>query len=255
LASSPASPPALTLAGVGKRYSARIALRDVSLTVAPGEALALMGPSGAGKTTALLLAAGALAPDAGTVRVAGADPARLGPGRELSRRVGLLAQGLDLVPTLSALQNVLAGNLGRWSLARSLLSLLVPQSRPAAESALARVGLAGRGRERTSRLSGGERQRVAIARLLVQEPALLLADEPVASLDSARGNDVLALLTGIARERGRALVASLHDLGAARAHFDRLVGLRAGRVAFDLPASKVTHAQLSALYALEEPGA
>jgi phosphonate transport system ATP-binding protein len=240
---------------VGKRYGARTALWNVSITVAPGEAVALVGPSGAGKTTALLLAAGALAPDAGSVRVGGVDPARLGPGRERASRVGMLAQGLDLVPTLSALQNVLAGNLGRWSLARSLLSFLVPQGRPAAEYELARVGLAGRGGERTSRLSGGERQRVAIARLLVQQPALLLADEPVASLDPARGYDALALLTGIARERGRALVASLHDVGAARARFDRLIGLRAGQALFDLPAEQVTDAQVAALYTLEEPDA
>lgn len=241
--------------GVSKRYGARTALAGLSLTVQPREAVALIGPSGAGKTTVLLLAAGSLAPDEGAVRVGGVDPVRLGPGRELAGRVGMLAQGLDLVPTLSALQNVLAGNLGRWSLARSLLSLLLPQGRPAAEAAMARVGLAGRGAERTGRLSGGERQRIAIARLLVQDPALLLADEPVSSLDPARGANVLALLTGIAREQGRALVASLHDVGAARAHFDRLVGLRSGQVAFDLPSAQVSDAHLAGLYALAVPGA
>jgi phosphonate transport system ATP-binding protein len=239
------------MTGVSKRYGERTALAGVSLALAPGETVALVGPSGAGKTTALLLAAGALSPDAGTVRVQGDEPASLGPGPRLAGRVGMLAQGLDLVPTLSALQNVLAGNLGRWSLARSLLSLLVPQGRSAAEAALARVGLSGRGAERTARLSGGERQRVAIARLLVQDPALLLADEPLSALDPARGADVLGLLTGLARERGRALLASLHDVSAARGHFDRVVGLRAGAVRFDLPARAVTDAEIAALYALD----
>ena len=251
MASSNASPLAVDLDGVRKRYGGLAAVDGVSLAVAQGQTVALVGPSGAGKTTLLRLMAGSLAPDDGVVRLHGRDIGALTPGRELAGLVGIVAQQYDLVPNLSALQNVLAGHLGSWSLWRSLLSLVAPRDKPLAMRALERVGVADQAYQRAGLLSGGEQQRVAIARVLVQDPAVVLADEPVASLDPARAADVLQLLTGIARENGKTLMASMHAVELAMGHFDRLVGVRDGTVRFDAAPSAVTEAMLANLYALD----
>lgn len=251
MASSNASPLAVDLDGVRKRYGGLAAVDGVSLAVAQGQTVALVGPSGAGKTTLLRLMAGSLVPDDGVVRLHGRDIGALTPGRKLAGLVGIVAQQYDLVPNLSALQNVLAGHLGSWSLWRSLLSLVAPRDKPLAMRALERVGVADQAYQRAGLLSGGEQQRVAIARVLVQDPAVVLADEPVASLDPARAADVLQLLTGIARENGKTLMASMHAVELAMGHFDRLVGVRDGTVRFDAAPSAVTEAMLANLYALD----
>ena len=251
LVSSNASPMAVELEGVRKRYNGLAAVDGVSLAVARGQTVALVGPSGAGKTTLLRLIAGSLAPDDGVVRLHGRDIGALAPGRELAGLVGIVAQQYDLVPNLSALQNVLAGRLGSWSLWRSLLSLVTPRDKPLAMRALERVGVADQAYQRAGRLSGGEQQRVAIARVLVQAPAVVLADEPVASLDPARAADVLRLLTRLARENGKTLLASMHAVELAKGHFDRLVGVRDGTVRFDAAPNAVTEGMLADLYALD----
>ena len=154
------------------------------------------GPSGSGKTTLLRVLAGALVPDEGpgAVVINGKSPAELKPGPELASLVGIVSQRFDLVPHLPVLHNVLAGRLGHWSLARSVLSLVWPLERRAAQQALARVGIADKINERPGHLSGGEQQRVAIARMMMQSPLVILADEPVASLDPARAEEVMELL-------------------------------------------------------------
>jgi phosphonate transport system ATP-binding protein len=195
--------------------------------------------------------AGSLVPDDGVVRLHERDIGALTPGRELAGLVGIVAQQYDLVPNLSALQNVLAGYLGSWSLWRSLLSLVAPRDKLLAMRALERVGVADQAYQRAGLLSGGEQQRVAIARVLVQDPAVVLADEPVASLDPARAADVLQLLIGIARENGKTLMASMHAVELAMGHFDRLIGVRDGTVRFDAAPSAVTEAMLTNLYALD----
>ena len=242
---------AVELDGLAKRYGALEAVAPLSLTVASGETVAFLGPSGGGKTTLLLLLSGQLEASAGCVCLGGQELAQMRPGRELARLVGMIHQQFDLVPNLSALHNVLAGRLGEWGLSRSLLSLLWPRDRAAGVAALARVGVADRAYLRASQLSGGEQQRVAIARLLVQDPAVILADEPVASLDPARAAEVLRLLVGVARESGKTLIASMHSVELAREHFSRLIGLRNGVVLFDLPSAEVTQEQLQALYNLQ----
>jgi phosphonate transport system ATP-binding protein len=194
---------------------------------------------------------GMVGPDTGRVAVLGHDLAGMQPGAELSRLVGIVAQQFDLVPTLSALQNVLAGRLGVWGFWRSLVSLVAPRDRSIALASLERVGVANMAYRRAGRLSGGEQQRVAIARLLVQDPAVILADEPVSSLDPARAEDVLSLLVGIARESGKTLIASMHAVDLAVLHFDRLIGVRNGQVRFDVLAGQVQQADLAELYELE----
>ncbi|MEX2290721.1 MAG: ATP-binding cassette domain-containing protein [Mycobacteriales bacterium] len=240
------------LRGVTVSYRGRIMVGPVSLVLAAGETVALVGPNGAGKTSLLRLLAGQLPPASGRVSVGGRDLPALTGRRELPRRVGLLPQALDLVPQLSVRHNVQAGALGRWGLLRSLAALLLPLEHPAARVAAERVGLAERWQQRVAELSGGERQRVALARLLVQDPALLLADEPVAALDPGRADDLLGLLCTTARADGRALVVSLHSPELAQRHVDRIVGLRAGQVVFDLPTAGVTRDLLDRLYRLPE---
>ena len=249
--SSDSQPLAVELDGVTKRYGSVVAVSGVSFVVRQGEAVALVGPSGAGKTTLLRLIAGSVAANAGNLLLHGRDVSGLSPGRELSGLVGVVAQQYDLVPTLSVLQNVLAGRLGAWGAWRSLLSLVVAREKPDAMRALERVGMSGRADERAGRLSGGEQQRVAIARVLLQSPAIVLADEPVASLDPARADAVLSLLLDIVREQGRTLVASMHAVEQAKAHFDRLVGVRNGSIQFDATPAEVTDQALTDLYRLE----
>ncbi|GIW05795.1 MAG: phosphonates import ATP-binding protein PhnC 1 [Dehalococcoidia bacterium] len=243
---------AVRLEEVCRRYPNGAGLHPVSLSIGVGETVAIVGPSGAGKSTLLSLIAGVFPPDTGRVFLHGRLLADLAPGRELARLVGIVHQQFDLVPQLSVHSNVLAGRLGEWGLARSLLSLVVPQDAALAKRALERVGLLDRWNERTSRLSGGEQQRVALARLLVQNPRIILADEPVASLDPARAEDLLALLTGIAAGEGKTLIASLHSVALARRFFNRIVALRAGLVQFDRPAAEVADDDLAEIYALED---
>ena len=245
------SPPAVLIQDVGKRYGAVEAVRPISLRVEAGEAVALLGPSGSGKTTLLSMIAGELPPTGGYIRLRGKDLSRLRPGRELSEEVGMIHQQFDLVPNLSALQNVLAGRLGHWSLAKAVLSLIWPQERHLGIAALKQVGVAERARMRAGFLSGGEQQRVAIARVLVQDPAIVVADEPVSSLDPARAEEVVRILVGAAGGAGKTFVAAIHSVDLARAHFGRLIGLRNGSMLFDAAASDVTDAQLADLYSLE----
>lgn len=231
-------------------------LRGIGLSVSAGERIALIGPSGAGKTTLLQVAAAALRPAAGAVALDGADPWGL-PVRALQRlrgRLFLAPQAPPLPPRQRVVTAVLAGRLPAWSLARSLRSLFDPQDIPAAEAALARFDLADKLFARVDRLSGGERQRVGLARALVSPARLWLIDEPLSALDPTRARQAVEALAGAARERGATLVASLHQVEAALAHFDRIVGLRDGRIVFDLPAAQVSPQALDALYAQRAAG-
>ena len=252
--------PLVAIDSASKVYGTNRGLAPLSLAIHAGERVALVGPSGSGKTTLLRLLAGALVPDEGphTVSINGKSPAGLKPGSELASLVGIVSQRFDLVPHLPVLHNVLAGRLGHWSLGRSVLSLVWPLERRAAQQALARVGIADKINERPGHLSGGEQQRVAIARMMMQSPLVILADEPVASLDPARAEEVMELLVGLVSWNGndgssqRTLVASLHTASLIRRHFTRVIGLRDSRVQFDLPATELTDAVLDELYDLRD---
>jgi len=223
--------PVVEAASLSRRHTAGghtvAALHEVSLTVAAGEVVAVMGPSGSGKSTLLYLLAGLDRPDAGTARVAGTDWQTLS-GRERARfrrrNCGFVAQGLALLPQATATENV-------------ELPLLLDGVDPAgrrdrAAAALDLVGLAGHGAKLPDQLSGGEQQRVSIARALVADPALILADEPTGSLDSRTGEDVALLLTETARESGTAVLLVTHDPAVAR-HAGRIVILHSGRISAD----------------------
>jgi phosphonate transport system ATP-binding protein len=210
-------------------------LEGVRLKLGPGDCVALVGPSGSGKTTFLRTLNGQVPAAAGAVRIAGRELAGLSGEalRRLRRQVALIGQKHDLVEALPAHANVMAGALGRWSNLRALRYLARPSREELAEAAaaLAAVGLEDKLRAPTARMSGGEQQRVAIARALVQDARLLLADEPVASLDPTTAREVLELLTGLVRSRGMALICSLHQPELAARYFDRVLELKDGRLA------------------------
>ncbi len=242
----------LDLRGVAKRIGERALLRDLTLAVPRGQRVALIGPSGAGKTTLLRLPAGVLWPSTGDVRVLGRSTTGLHGRalRALRAQIGFLHQQDNLVPGLRIAHNVLIGRLGSWSLARALWSLVRPQEVERAHAALARVEIGDRLWALPEELSGGEQQRVAIARLLLQDPRLVLADEPVSALDIRLGREVVRLLLALAA-RDRTLVCSLHSLDLLGLGFDRVLALRDGALVFDGAPAELTHALLRTIYGAE----
>ncbi len=232
------------------QYGTFPALFGINLKIAAGERVALVGPSGAGKSTLLSLLNGSLFPSQGEVLAFGKALSHLSPRalRQIQRQIGTVYQQLHLVDNLQVIHNVNAGHLGHWSFTKAVLSLIWPQERQTAVKALAKVGIADKVYERTDKLSVGQQQRVAIARVLVQQPRAILADEPVASLDPERGRKILVLLRKLSQSTGKTLVTSLHTADFARDHFQRIVGLREGRLVFDVPTTAVTDDMLKALY-------
>ena len=241
--------PLLTLDGVTVHGEGQPRLCDVSLTLWPGERVALLGASGAGKSTLLAVANGLIPPDRGRVLWNGEPPARSRRvRRQQQARIGTLWQDLRLIDELSVQQNINAALLASWGWPRALLNLLLPLDSAVCGQLLNRLDLdPALLSQPVSALSGGQRQRVALARLLRQEPLLLLADEPLASLDPRLADELLALLLQEAQPP-RALLLSLHrpDL---LADFDRVVGLRAGRIVFDAPPASIDPSMLQVLYA------
>ena len=222
----------LKLEQVSKRYRGPAgqvhALAEASLEVAAGEFVAIRGPSGSGKTTLLLIAGGLLRPDAGRVSVDGQDFYELSPRARValrSRAIGFVFQQFHLLPYLGVLENVLVPSLAGGSRA---------SSRPRAEELIVRLGLAGRSGHRPSQLSTGERQRVALARALLNQPKLILADEPTGNLDEESARVVLDELSNFAKAGGAVLLVTHETQAAARA--SRTVAVRAGRLS-DQPAA------------------
>ena len=233
------------------KRDAAASLRSLSLVVAAGEQVAVIGPSGAGKTTLLHVLACALPPSTGSLLLGERDPWRL-PRSQLQVLRGelfLAPQVPPLPPRQRVVTSVLAGRLPHIGLWQSLRSLFYPTAIGQADAALARFDLSDKLFARVDRLSGGERQRVGLARALVTGASLLLVDEPLSALDPTRGQQAISSLTQAARERGATLVCTLHHVEMALQHFPRIVGLRDGELAFDLPAAQVTPERLQALYA------
>ena len=229
------------------------ALKQVSLRLAAGEQLAVIGPSGAGKTSLLRVAGTSVRPTEGRVELLGANPWQLGAGvlRRLRARIGMVHQTPPIPPRLRVVTAVLAGRLGSWSVGRALASLLYPADLVGARDVLARFDLADRLFDRCDRLSGGQLQRVGIARALYQRPELLLADEPVSALDPVLADAAVGQLVAQSQATGATLVASLHAVDLALRWFPRIVGMREGQIVFDQPARAVSPAMLHELYAAE----
>lgn len=228
------------------------ALEDLSLTVGAGERLALIGRSGAGKTTLFRLLNATLRPTRGRLLFGGRDVGQMSARelRAMRRRVGTIYQQHHLVPSLSVLENALCGRLGHWSLWQTARSLVRPARADVeeAEHVLELVGLREKLRERADALSGGQQQRLAVARTLMQRPEVILADEPVASLDPGLADSIMALLHRVADDGGRTLVVALHNIELALGYFPRVVGLRDGAVALDSEAAGLSREGLGEFY-------
>ena len=230
------------------------AINDVRCEIRAGEHVAVIGPSGAGKSTLLRLMSTALRPSTGVVQVLGTDPWHIKGRtlRQLRARIGMVYQAPPLPARQRVVTAVLAGRLGRWPACRAFASLLYPADVAGARAVLARMEIADKLFERCDRLSGGQLQRVGVARTLYQQPDLLLADEPVSAVDPALSIRIVSELIRDANARGNTLVASLHAVDLALQWFPRIIGLRSGEVAFDLPPGEVTEALLGDLYASEQ---
>ncbi|WP_238702430.1 phosphonate ABC transporter ATP-binding protein [Microbacterium caowuchunii] len=251
------SAPSLSIRGLSKSFGAKTVLHDIDLEVSPGQFVALVGRSGAGKSTLLRLINGSHRPTSGSVTVLGTDPAAC-RRRELQRlrsRVGFIFQQFGLVGRLSALENVLMGALGALRMPRYGVGSYPRALRERAAEQLERVGLADERFQRCDTLSGGQQQRVAIARTLLQEAEIVLADEPVASLDPTASVSVLAMLRELSAEDGFTVICSLHQVDLALQVSDRIVAVRDGAVILDAPTSETTEDQLRAVYrAVEASG-
>ena len=245
-----ASDALIRLNGVTKTFGTTTALKNASLQVSRGEIVVLLGLSGSGKSTLLRHVDGLEVPTSGDIEVLGSPvPTLKGKAlRRLSSRVGFIFQQFELVPSLTVLENVLTGSLSEVRGPRLGLWGYSKAAKLRALEHLDRVGLLDRAYQRSDTLSGGQQQRVAIARALMQKPDILLADEPVASLDPESSDQVMALIREIAADEGLTVVCSLHQVDLAISWADRIVGLRHGEIVLDTPTGDLTKAEVMEIY-------
>jgi phosphonate transport system ATP-binding protein len=239
--------PVLAVSGLEKSYSGPAILRGLDFQIAPGQSTALIGANGSGKSTLLKCLVRLVEPTAGRITMLDRDVCSLGARdlRAFRAQVGIVWQRHNLVPRLSALSNVIHGVQARMSGPRAWFQSLAPAAvRAEAMACLDRVGLADRAPARVDSLSGGQQQRVAIARMLMQRPAFILADEPDASLDPQTGEEVMGLLQSLVREKGLSLLMISHRIEHTLAFSDRILGLADGRIALDQPTGLATPASL-----------
>jgi phosphonate transport system ATP-binding protein len=247
----------LSIRDVAKTFGARRALDGVSIDIAGGEMVALIGPSGSGKSTLLRSISGlqTIDPGAGVISAFG-DAVQSG-GRLTDRmrrarvRIGFIAQSFNLVGRLSLFTNVVLGSLGRISFLQGLLGFWPAETRRSAMQALHRVGVSDYAAQRANTLSGGQQQRGAIARALVQKAKVILADEPVASLDPVSARKVMEILRDLNRKDGLTVLVTLHQVDYALRYCDRVVALKAGRLVYDGPSSGLDRARLIDIYGPE----
>jgi len=250
---------ALRIQNLNKHFAnGKHALRDIDLNIADGEMVALIGASGSGKSTLLRMVAGLLAADAGpgsVIEVNGHCVQKEGrivsDIRTIRSQVGFVFQQFNLVDRLPVLVNVLVGRLHAMPWLRGVMGWFNAQERSAALAALERVGILDCHPQRASTLSGGQQQRAAIARTLVQGAKLVLADEPIASLDPESSRKVMEILSTIQREDGRTVIVSLHQVDMAIRYCPRVIALNQGQVIYDGPAAALTPALLRDLYGMQ----
>ena len=247
--------PVVAVSGLVKSFDNRRILNGLDFAVAPGQSTALIGANGSGKSTLLKCLIRLIEPSEGRIEMLDRDVRALAPRelRAFRAQVGMVWQRHNLVPRLSALSNVVHGVQSRLSGPRAWFQSLAPSEvRAEAMANLARVGLADRATARVDSLSGGQQQRVAIARMLMQRPAFILADEPDASLDPQTGEEVMALLLGLVREEGLSLLMISHRLEHTLQFSDRILGLAQGRIALDLPTEQADAAGLRRFFDHQE---
>jgi len=245
----------LELIELTKKYrTGTLAINGVTLTVDQPQVVAIIGPSGAGKSTLIRCINRLVAPSSGKVVLDGIDIVAL-PRRELRkmrRRIGMIFQEYNLVDRLTVMENLLSGRLGYVGFWQAYRRKFPPEDVAAAFRLLDRVGLAGYQDTRADELSGGQRQRVGIGRALMQQPDLLLVDEPTASLDPKTSRQIMRIIVELAQESGKPALVNIHDVGLAQAFADRIVGLRNGEIVFDGTADQVTADVLTEIYGEED---
>jgi phosphonate transport system ATP-binding protein len=253
----PSDAAVLSVRGISKTFGARRALSDVSISVQPGEMIALIGPSGSGKSTLLRSISGLVSIDADEGAIEAFDILVQARGRvsdkvrEARMRIGFIFQQFNLVGRLSLFTNAALGSLGRIGFWRGLIGLWPAETKAATMAALARVGVADYAGQRAGTLSGGQQQRGAIARALVQQARLILADEPVASLDPVASRRVLDTLKALNVEDGLTVLVTLHQVDYALRYCERAVALKAGEVVYDGPTKGLDRARLADIYGPE----
>ncbi|ADI15024.1 phosphonate ABC transporter ATP-binding protein [Truepera radiovictrix] len=232
------------------------ALQGITLQLPRGQVLALIGPSGAGKSTLIRCVNRLVEPSGGAIRLNGTDLTRLGPAglRRARRKLGMIFQEYALLERLTVMENVLSGRLGYVGFWASALRRFPQRDVDEAFRLLQRVGLEAFVDKRADALSGGQRQRVGIARALLQDPDVLLVDEPTASLDPKTARQIMRLITELAKERGLSAIINIHDVALAKAFAERVVGLRSGEIVFDGAPERLSTAVLTRIYGEEDWG-
>ena len=245
----------LVIENLTKRYATGdLALEKVTLSVPAGQVVGLIGPSGAGKSSLIRCVNRLVEPSEGTIKLGDLDLSRLSRGAlgQARRRMGMIFQEDALVDRLSVMENVLSGRLGYVGFWRSFFRRFPEADIDRAFAVLERVGLTDHVDKRADALSGGQRQRVGIARALVQEPDLLLVDEPTASLDPKTSRQIMRLIVELCAERNLAAIVNIHDVALAQMFVQRIVGLRKGKVVFDGPPDGLTPEVLTEIYGAED---
>lgn len=245
----------LRLQGVTKRYrTGDLALQSIDLTVPDGQVMALIGPSGAGKSTLIRCVNRLVEPTSGEILLDDKNITALNRGelRAVRRQMGMIFQEYALVERLSVMENVLTGRLGYVGFWRSWIRKFPQSDIDEAFRLLERVGLDHMVDKRADELSGGQRQRVGICRALVQNPKLLLVDEPTASLDPKTSRQIMRLITELCDERGLAAIVNIHDVMLAQIFAKRIVGLRLGEIVYDGPPDRLTPDVLTEIYGEED---
>ncbi|MDY7005754.1 MAG: phosphonate ABC transporter ATP-binding protein [Cyanobacteriota bacterium] len=243
---------AIEVKNLDKNFKGKPALQQVNISIEAGEMVGLVGASGSGKSTLLRHINGLEKGDKGTIYISGTalqtDGVFHSHIRKLRCQIGCIFQQFNLVKRLTVIDNVLVGNLGRMSLVNSALRLFTKEQKIQALAALERVGILEQAYKKAAQLSGGQQQRVAIARCLVQGAKIILADEPIASLDPESARKIMELLCELNRENNITIVSSLHQVQMVRRYFERTVALRNGEVVFDDPTINLSDRKLDELY-------
>ena len=245
----------LSIRRLSKSYTAgKPVLIDIDLEIAARGITAIIGPSGTGKSTLIRCINRLVEPSAGAVELQGEDLTRLSRKllRRARRRIGMVFQEYNLVERLSVMENLLSGRLGYVSAWKAWRRKFPSEDIARAYEILDIVGLHGFANRRADALSGGQRQRVGIARAVMQQPALVLADEPTSSLDPKTSVEIMQLLTDIARQRGIPVVINMHDVDLARRFADRMVGMSDGRIVFDGAPAQLSNEMLKTIYGGED---
>ncbi|MGX7390784.1 phosphonate ABC transporter ATP-binding protein [Dolosigranulum pigrum] len=242
--------PILQVNQLVKQFSHQTVLDGLSFSIYPQEKVAIIGSSGSGKTTLMSLLMKLKQPDSGKIMIQSQSIKEYTQRKIYAQKIGMLNQQYDLIEELPVLQNVLCGHLNDWSFTKALKSFIRPKDTTVALQALEQVGLEEKATQLTYHLSGGEKQRVALARLLVQQPTIVLVDEPTSSLDPARSHDILSLITRLTEEQNQTLIASMHSIEYVKQYFDRVIGIRDGQICFDGPTMELTQDAINQIYEL-----